>query len=374
MINIAFRCRELLFLLVLLGFSLDCANVEKQESETPRAQVLFRERQVSFHSNDVIKAGTLAIPEGNGPFPAAVFLSPSMPNDRDGTVGELTFFKDFAEYLASNGIAVLRTDDRGIGESTGSYFESTIRDFSNDAIAAVHFLQSVDRIRRDQIGLVGLSEGGVVAPLAASRSENVAFVVMMAGPGLPYQGSTMGQIEDLGKLYGDDTINIRKLKIAGNEMIRVLAENVPPETAKAKIKEILSRLREQNIQTPAQRFTQASPEEEAALMLSPWFRSQVTYDPGPALRALNVPLLALTGEFDPILSAQRHLPAIQKLTAKSESVDTSFRELPGHNHIFQKAETGKFEEYFTINQTFSHEALEEITKWVLARFPPAQAH
>jgi hypothetical protein len=90
---------------------------------------------------------------------------------------------------------VLRTDDRGVGESTGSYFDSTLLDFSDDAIAAVHFLQSIQRIRRDEIGLVGLSEGGAVGPLSASRSEDVAFVVMMAGPGLPYRGSMLGQLK-----------------------------------------------------------------------------------------------------------------------------------------------------------------------------------
>jgi pimeloyl-ACP methyl ester carboxylesterase len=369
MARAAFQYLQIPLLLVLLGSSLACANVGEQKDEVPQAYVLLQERQVSFRSNDVIKAGALVMPRGNGPFPAVVFLSPSLPNDRDGTFGELTFFKDFAEHLASNGIAVLRTDDRGVGGSTGAYFESTLLDFSDDAIAAVHFLQSERRIRRDQIGLVGLSEGGAVGPLAASRSADVAFVVMMAGPGLPYLGSAMGQLEDLGKLYGFDASDIRKLQIAHQEVIHVLRENVSTEIAEAKIKETLSRLRDQNIQSPVHSFLQLSPEQEIALMLSLWNRSQVAYDPGPVLTGLKVPLLAITGELDPVLSARRHLPAILKLTAESESLDISIRELSGHNHVFQAAETGKFEEYLTINQTFSNEVLQQIANWILVRFP-----
>jgi hypothetical protein len=366
---------QLALLLAVLGCSFGsfgffgCAKPEKERSETPQAQFLFQERDVSFPSIDIIKAGTLAMPEGEGPFPAVVLLSPSLPNDRDITFGGLTFFKDFAEYLASKGIAVLRTDDRGVGESTGSYFDSTLLDFSDDAIAAVHFLQSIQRIRRDEIGLVGLSEGGAVGPLSASRSEDVAFVVMMAGPGLPYRGSMLGQIEDLGNLYGDDTEDIRKLQAAAVEMIGVINENTPPQMAEEKIKAALLRLRDQDIESPAQRFMQASLEDEVALMLTPWLRSQAIYDPAPALIALKVPLLAITGELDPILSAERHLPSIRRLMAESKSLDTSFRPLPGHNHIFQKTKTGKFEEYLSANATFSHEALGEISNWILVRFP-----
>lgn len=150
----------------------------------------FEERPVQFRieADDVRRVGTLTFPIGSGPWPSAIILNPSMPTDRDGTLGTLKFFKDLAEYLSQRGIAVLRMDDRGVGESTGNYFQSTLSDFAGDAAAAIEHLKAIDGIDRRKIGVIGLSQGGAVASIVASGESPVGFLVLLGSPGLPFNG------------------------------------------------------------------------------------------------------------------------------------------------------------------------------------------
>jgi pimeloyl-ACP methyl ester carboxylesterase len=129
-------------------------------------------------------AGTLTLPHANGPFPAVMLISGAGPQDRNYRVFGHKPFLVLADHLTKLGIAVLRVDDRGVGKSTGSFTEATSQDFADDALAGIEYLKTRSEIAHKKIGLLGHSEGGLIAPMVAARSRDVAFVVMMAGPGL----------------------------------------------------------------------------------------------------------------------------------------------------------------------------------------------
>ena len=125
------------------------------------------------------------MPRSGGPFPAVLLITGSGPQDRDETIFGHKPFLVLADYLTRRGIAVLRVDDRGVGGSTGKNSDSTSADFAGDVLAGVEFLKGSKEINASQIGLIGHSEGGIIAPLVASRSKDVAFIVLLAGTGLP---------------------------------------------------------------------------------------------------------------------------------------------------------------------------------------------
>ncbi len=142
--------------------------------QEPKPPFPYTEHEVTFSNGPIKLAGTLTVPEGDGPFPAALLISGSGAQDRNEEVFDHKPFLVLSDHLTRAGIAVLRVDDRGVGESTGSAIDATSEDFAGDALAGVNFLRTRDEIDKKKIGLIGHSEGGIIAPQVATESDDVA--------------------------------------------------------------------------------------------------------------------------------------------------------------------------------------------------------
>lgn len=315
--------------------------------------------------NRVSLSATLTIPAGDGPYPAVVLISGSGPQDRDESLLSHKPFWVIADYLTQRGIAVLRYDDRGVGQSTGEFASATSLDFASDARAAYEFLRSQDGIDASKVGLCGHSEGGIIAPMVAVADTRVAFVIMLAGPGVNGDRILTSQMELILRASGVDPSEIERQLLIQRKLLD-LAELEPPidksqfsERAGEAIAPLL---------TDEERQTDkgaAIASAAAAQLCTPWFRFFLTHDPTRDLRQMSCPVLVLNGSKDIQVDPNLNVPAIrQALAANPES---EILALPGLNHLFQACDTGNVDEYSSIEETFSPDALKTIGDWIMDR-------
>lgn len=329
--------------------------------QEPQPPFPYASEEVTYKNGDVTLAGTLTLPPGDGPFPAVVLLTGSGAQDRDESAFDHKPFLVLADHLSRRGIAVLRSDDRGVGGSTGSVPRSTTADFAEDALAGVALLRRHPKIAKDRVGLLGHSEGGLAAPLAASKSSDVAFVVMLAGPAVPGSEVLLGQIEALSRAAGVPADQIAKGLETQRSLYAVLNSEADPAKRRARLLEVLK----------AGAAGQAKDELLAAQVEqieNPWFRHFLDFDPRPVLRQVKVPVLALNGELDLQVLAGQHLPEIEKALREAGNPDVTAKSLPGLNHLFQPAKTGLLDEYAASEVTMSPEVLALVSDWITARF------
>jgi len=325
--------------------------------------------EVANAAAGVTLSGTLTLPSGDGPFPAAVLVSGSGPQDRDEALMGHKPFLVLADHLTRAGIAVLRYDDRGVGRSTGDFGAATSEDFAADALAAVAFLHARPDV--GAVGIVGHSEGGLVGPMAAARSDEVDFVVMLAGPGLT--GAEIVQLQSglIGRANGTPEALVQANLDTQRRLFEVVAAEADPEVAAPRLRAIL----EASVAALPAEARQAMGEQGAEAidaqvrqLNSPWFRFFLSYDPRPALERVRVPVLALNGELDLQVPAEANLREVGAALARGGNQDVTTRMLPGLNHLFQTARTGSPTEYAQISETMSPAALEAVSSWILERF------
>jgi uncharacterized protein len=308
----------------------------------------------------VTRAGTLTIPKSTQPVPAVLLLSGSGPQDRDESLASHRPFLVLADHLTRQGIAVLRVDDRGVGDSTGDP-GPTIAEQADDAIAGVAFLSSRREIDPKRIGLLGHSEGGIVAPLAATKSP-VAFLVLLAGTGVPGEQVLYTQAEALARAAGASPERIQQQRAQMERMFAVLKATPDRAAAETELRTILAS------RTPdASEATRARIDGQVRALLEPWYRALLVYDPRPVLRAVTVPVLAINGEKDLQVSAADNIPAIEDNLRAGGNKDVTARTLPGLNHLFQTCTTGAVSEYSRIEETFAPSALTLVSDWIRAR-------
>jgi len=319
--------------------------------QTPSRPYPYKVEEITFanpKAPGVTLAGTVSIPQGNGPFPAAVLIHGSGPNDRDESIMGHRLFLVLADHLSRRGVLVLRYDKRGIGESKGDYQNATTMDFASDAEAAVALLKSRPDVNAKKVGLVGHSEGGMIAPLIASRHPDVAFAVMMAGPGV----------------RGDVLLP---------EQNRLLSEaaGVPPEAAKqaaSAIAMMIGLVEKSSDSATLRKHVQEQFGDLGTKMLSaldtPWMRYFFTYDPVPALKLVKCPVLVLNGSKDLQVPAALNLPPIRKAFEEGGNKRVEIVEMPGLNHLFQPAETGGAMEYEKIEVTVAPVVLDKVAQWI----------
>lgn len=315
-------------------------------------------------------AGTLTLPRTAGPRPAVLLISGSGPQDRDQTMLGHRPFLVLADYLTRRGVAVLRVDDREVGSSTGKFSEATTMDFVGDALAGVEYLKSHSRINSKQIGLIGHSEGGLVAALAAARSPEVAFIVMMAGPGLTAEEIALSQNAMTLKATGAPERVVALLKETVRRDLAVVKQESNSVTAEKRLRENLAwQQREKaKLSRSEQEWLDSlgdTSEAEITMLLSPWFREVLTLDPRTVLRKIECPVLAMVGELDQQLAPEPNLRAIEEALQAGGNRGYEVRNLPGLNHLFQTATTGALSEYTKIEETISPVALEMIAEWIL---------
>jgi uncharacterized protein len=314
-------------------------------------------------------AGTLTLPKGPGPFPAALLISGSGPQDRDETILGHKPFLVLADYLTRRGVAVLRVDDRGVGGSTGKTNDATSVDFAADVLAGVGFLKGRKEINAAQIGLIGHSEGGIIAPLVASRSKDVAFIVLLAGTGLPGEDILYLQGAAILKVAGANAAQLARQKAMQQTMFAVLRAENDNVVAEKKIRAALAELTGKLDAEEKKKMAEAMPllEGQIKMVLTPWFRHFLSYDPRPALRKVTCPVLALNGAKDVQVDAALNLQAIQAALKKGGNKDVAVREFANLNHLFQTCKTGAVSEYGNIEETLAPVVLEAVARWILER-------
>ncbi|MDN4059807.1 alpha/beta fold hydrolase [Massilia sp. YIM B02769] len=301
-------------------------------------------------------AGTFTVPQGKGPFPAVVLVHGSGSIDRDGSVFGHKTLLVLADHLSRQGIAVLRYDKRGVGKSSGKLKEATTRDLAADAEAALRFLRGRAEVDSQRIGVIGHSEGGLVAPLLASRDPGIAFVVMLAGPGVRGDRLLVEQHALLARARGVPEAAIEKDRTMNRALFAAMVEEPTLEAARNKAGLILAEA-ERKGDLPA--GLGASALERFG---TPWFRELLAYEPAPVLRAVRQPILVLNGERDLQVPAGLDLPPIRAALAGNPRAVV--KEMPRLNHLFQTAKTGGIEEYGQIEESFAPAALDTIAGWI----------
>ncbi len=344
------RSLPLLFSLVK-----DAAQLELRRPQNPVKPYPYREEEVEYANKaaGITLAATLTVPSGRGPFPAVLLITGSGPQDRDESLMGHRPFLVLADYLTRKGIAVLRADDRGFGKSGGNFASATTADFATDAEAGVAYLRSRAEVNARKIGLVGHSEGGVIAPMVAARSSVVAFIVLMAGSGVP----------------GDQIIVAQSVLIAqANGARRDVAERNADD-----LRELLALVKEEQNSTVLDtklrerltgRFPPDQVEAQIKALTAPWYRYFIGYDPAATLAHVTCPVLAIGGEKDLQVPPEENLNAIRAALKAAGNKDVEIDELSDLNHLFQTAKTGSPSEYGQIEETMSPAALEKIARWI----------
>jgi hypothetical protein len=347
------------------------ATIERPQD--PRPPFPYRAVDVTFPGGaGVTIAGTLTIPAGAGPFPAVVLVSGSGPQDRDGSLMGHRPFAVIADHLARRGIATLRYDERGVGRSSGTFGTATSADFADDAEGAVRFARGRAEIARDRVGIVGHSEGALIAPMVAARprpspGRDVAFVVLLAGPGLRGDSILALQNRLIQSASGVPAPTIDRAVATNARLFAAVTSARDSADAAARLaavrREVVAAAPEGERAAVDAALAQATP-----ALLGAWMRHFLAYDPRPALRRVRVPVLALNGTLDLQVPHAVNLAAIDSALAAGGNRDRTTRALPGLNHLFQTARTGLPDEYAQIAETFAPAALDAIASWVAERF------
>ncbi|MDP4290201.1 MAG: alpha/beta hydrolase, partial [Bacteroidota bacterium] len=276
-------------------------------------------------------------------------------------------FMVIADYLTRNGIAVLRYDDRGIAKSKGVFGTCTTFDFADDAEAGLSWLRKQPLIDKNHIGIAGHSEGGMIAPIVASRNKNVNFIIMIAGPGLSGEEILMAQSELISQKSGikpEETENALKLNKEIYAVVKNEKDNTKALSAARKLCE--DAVNNDKSLTAAQKETQLkSIEATLAPIVSPWFRTFLQLDPKQYLTKTKCPVLALNGTKDLQVPCQPDLDAIDKYLKLAGNKHYTIMKIEGVNHLFQHAVTGLPTEYGTIEETFAPEALKAMCDFIL---------
>lgn len=356
-----------------MNLPLTLKKVEKlteiKRPQNPQKPYPYNEEEVVFENKEAkIKlAGTLTLPKGNGPFPAVVMVTGSGPQDRDETLLNHKPFLVIADHLTRNGIAVLRYDDRGFGKSEGKFAAATSLDFVTDAIAAVDFLKSRNEIDAKKIGVLGHSEGGLIAPIAATQSQDIGFIVLLAGTGVTGKEIIVLQSELISKANGAKTEDLESDRKISDQIYNIIMNENDDNVAKGKILKLL----DEYISTlPPEKKDEAEKDKDQLVSVFPqisslWFRLFLKLDPRTYLENVTIPVLALNGKLDLQVWHEQNLPEIEKALKAGGNKNYKIVALEGLNHLFQHAQTGSPSEYGTIEETFSPDALKIISDWIL---------
>ncbi|MBZ0287327.1 MAG: alpha/beta fold hydrolase, partial [Anaerolineae bacterium] len=340
---------------------------------TPEADLPYSAEEVSIPNGDVTLAGTLTLPKGDGPHPALVLVTGSGPQDRDESLVPITSLKPFAviaDYLSREGIAVLRYDDRGVGKSTGDYATAVQDDFASDASAAIDYLLTRDEIDADQIGLLGHSEGGVVAAKLGATNEHLAFIVSMAGTAAKGSDVLLLQNRKIVLAEGGSP-ELADLTVEYIEKMIVAVQNDDLEAFKTlthdyTLKQVAAMPEEEREAIgDAEAYAEQIVSQAVSGYFNDWFRSFLAYDPAVDWAKTTIPVLGVFGGKDVQVDAEQNAPPMEAALAAAGNTDYEIVTLPTANHLFQDAITGGTSEYGTLPGEFIADFLPTIGDWIL---------
>lgn len=341
---------------------IDKAPIRTQEPKTP---ILYKQKQVVFTNkiDDIELSGTLTMPRGKGPFPAVVLVSGSGPQNRDEELLNHKPFLIIADFLTRNGFAVLRYDDRGVGKSKGNFETATTSNFAYDALAAFQYLKSLNKINLDKIGIIGHSEGGMIAPMVAAADTQVRYIVLLAGPGIPIVDLMLKQTEVTARFSGISEEEIKISQELNRKFYEILLSEPDNVIAKMKIEKIVTDHVNSMTSTIGNEILNELP-RLTETMLSPWFRYFIKFNPEHYLKQINCPVLAINGSKDCQVSAIENLEGIRKSVKETNNKNVYTYIMPDLNHLFQHCNSGFVDEYAKIEETFSLEVMEIMRDWI----------
>ncbi len=345
---------------------------EIKRSQEPLAEINYLSEDVNFDSSGEDKflmAGTITKPKGDGPFPAIVLVSGSGPQNRNSEIFNHRPFLILADFFTRNGYLVLRYDDRGIGESKGYFAKVTTADLADDTDGAIEYLNKRDDVDKSRIGIMGHSEGGMIAPMVASDNENVDFIVLLAGPGDKVKNLMKFQLNRQYEMMdGLSDEGVEAAKEFNNNMIELVASGKPNDELVDELRQFTSNFyyklteEDQKLIAPSEQrfYFQIAPS-----MLNGYMKYFLAFEPKEYLTKVTVPTLAMNGKKDVQVTWKENINAIKESYNESGQKDKLTIKTYKHlNHLFQTSETGEGSEYFTNEETFNEKAMNDMLEWL----------
>ena len=347
--------------------------LERRRPQTPKPPYLYKSEDVEYNNADktLNYGATITIPEGKGPFPAAVMITGSGPQDRDESIMGHKLFAVIADHLTRKGFIVLRVDDRGVAKSTGNFGEATSEDFAKDVNSSVDYLLSRPEVDKKKVGLIGHSEGGMIAPMVAAKRKDINFIVLLAGPGVQIIDLMAEQNAAIAKSGGASRQTVNEIRPLFKSAVSTVMNAPDSNTAiknltafteswaATKSKEVLKEL---GLETVKQRNGYCV--EMVKEFQFPWFRYFILFSPSQYLEKLKCKVLALNGDKDIQVIASQNLPGIEASLKKSKSKVYEIKEMPGLNHLFQACKKCTINEYGELEETISPAVLNIISNWL----------
>ncbi|MCU7494153.1 MAG: hypothetical protein HF314_07665 [Ignavibacteria bacterium] len=344
----------------LLKRTLDPSSAEKS--------LPYKQEEVSFENGDIRISGTLTHP-GSISAPAVILISGSGQQNRDEDIFGFKIFKVIADYFTRGGIAVLRLDDRGIGQTGGDAVNSTTADFASDIESAVNFLKTRNDIDKSHIGLMGHSEGGLIAPMVASKRSDIAFIICMSGVGLKGDSLIMSQfyysLKNSGvsqKIFNEQSALQRKILKAAksNDWTEITSEL--KELFAHDYDKLQDHIKKQ--MPPREKYLDNVVAGRLAQVKSPWFRYFISIDPSLYFEQVKCPVLMMFGDKDRQVFAEENKDAMIRALEKGGNKMYTVKIFTGANHLYQNARTGDVLEYSSLPKEFVPGFLHYTLDWI----------
>ncbi len=348
--------------------------IERIKTMNSKNQITYHQEEVFFENtiDHITLAGTLTVPNNLTSFPTVILIAGFGPNDRNLTGMGHTYFKVLAEYLTQQGIAVLRYDKRGVGQSTGDWSTVTSEDLARDVMAGIDYLKTREEIDSAKIGLIGFSEGGLIASLVASQCKNIAFAILMAPHvalgvhDLIYQAGLQLQADGASQDFIERDKHVRTI------VYNIIKEEADQPKAQKMIHKVIMQYL-QSLPTSQQEeakklpfaFTQENADMLIEKLTAPSYRFFTYYDPRNMLKEMQCAVLVIASPHDTIVSCEKTFPILQQAFNDSGNNNCTFIELPNLNHMFQTCKTGALAEYATIKETIAPTVMQIIAEWIL---------
>lgn len=334
--------------------------------QTPQGPFSYDIEEVFFTNEaaGIRLAGTVTKPKGDGPFPAVVLVSGSGPQDRDETIMGHKPFHVLAHEFTRSGIAVLRYDDRGVGKSTGKFSGASSADFAGDAAAALAFVRSKNFVQVGKAGILGHSEGGMIAWILATGPNKPDFAISLAGPCIAIDELLLLQSQAISATMGTPDSTIAKSLALNAKLYAIVKTEKDSAKARKLLEKELFSFHKQQKTGKMSKADKAALKQQLNTLLDPWFRYFIRFDPVPIIKQLDIPVFAANGSKDLQVTANENMRSMMDNLDYMKSPKSRIQQYIGLNHLFQSAETGLPQEYVELRETFSPQVMADLVEWI----------
>lgn len=342
-------------------------------SQTPVPPFPYKSEDVEYFNADksIKYAGTITIPPGKGPFPAAILITGSGQQNRDEETMGHKPFAVIADHLTRQGMVILRVDDRGIGGTTGD-MKVTTADFAKDVMVGLNYLKKRPEVNAKKLGMIGHSEGGMMAPMIAAERKDIDFIVLLAAPGVKTIDLMTEQNQAILSKTPMNKNYIQVYSRLYRKIVETINNTVDPTAVRENITQVVDKWRDTTDKTAVMMTTgifNTKKRDEfvnafASLAENPWYKYYFKFDPAPYLEKLSCKVLALNGDKDIQVLSTSNLEGIRTALKRSKVKTSEVIEMPGLNHLFQTCKECTLVEYSKLDETFSPAALNKMSEWL----------